>query len=474
MKPLSLRKRLVVGVVILTTLGLAIADLAGLMLFRAFLLQRVEDQLQTPFGSHPPAEAQTWLNQLCESGRSVNSIQLPTSFAVIVLDANGTVTCQLPQGASLFAQPPAVAELASAADSGTIITIAPTIGRPSASRARVVRLNSSYLVVAISLADVDASVARLARILLTVGLVIVVGASLAGAALVRISLRPLNRIEETAERIASGDLTQRIEVDAPGTEVGRLTTSLNSMLAQIEVAFADREKTEQRLRRFVADASHELRTPLATIRGHAELITTGIASEPAEIATVAGRIESESVRMSALVEDLLLLARLDATRVIEQRPVDLLSIAVDVVADTRVRVPARQVDVANPTAAPWTDTPAIVLGDEGRLQQVLTNLLSNAVKYTPPDTPITVEVGVIDGWSHIAVIDHGPGLQSGNEDRVFERFFREDAGRGRSGGAGLGLAIAWTLVDKHGGTLTYAPTPGGGSTFTVRLPRLEN
>jgi two-component system OmpR family sensor kinase len=247
------------------------------------------------------------------------------------------------------------------------------------------------------------------------------------------------------------------------------------MLAQIESAFAERDRTEGRLRRFVADASHELRTPLATIRGHAELVRQGAAHTPEEVARVVGRIESETVRMTSLVEDLLLLARLDTTRVLEQRPVDLLSLAVDAVNDTHVRDPERHIAVSNPTEPPWRAAPPAVLGDDARLQQVLANLLTNAVKHTPPETPIEVEVGVRDDHVRLAVIDHGPGLRVGNEQKVFERFFREDAGRGRSqgGGAGLGLSIAWSLVDKHGGHLGYQQTPGGGSTFTVTLPVCE-
>lgn len=221
----------------------------------------------------------------------------------------------------------------------------------------------------------------------------------------------------------------------------------------------------------MADAGHELRTPLATIRGHAELLRTGVASTPSDVDRAVGRIESESVRMTRLVDDLLLLARLDSAMPLDRRPVDLLSVAVDAVTDARARAPERSVSVRNPVGAPWDDVPPIVLGDAARLQQVVANLLGNAVQHTPGGTPIEVEVGVRDKMARLSVVDHGPGLRAGNEQRAFERFFREDPGRSRAqGGAGLGLAIAWSLVDRQGGALVYRPTPGGGGTFEVALP----
>ena len=246
------------------------------------------------------------------------------------------------------------------------------------------------------------------------------------------------------------------------------------MLTQIEHAFTERDRTEHRLRRFVADASHELRTPLATIRGHAELVRQGAASSPEQIATILSRVESESVRMTALVDDLLLLARLDTAPVLDLAPVDLLSVAADTVADARARTPERPIRLTSQTQEPWQDLPPTVLGDRARLSQILTNLLSNATKYSPSSTPIEVEIGVYRGLVLAAVIDHGPGLKPGNEERVFERFFREDAGRSRNqGGTGLGLAIAWSLAAKHRGSLDYHPTPGGGSTFVLSLPLAE-
>ncbi|HMR48821.1 MAG TPA: HAMP domain-containing sensor histidine kinase [Arachnia sp.] len=470
MRPLSLRGRLVLGTVGLLAIGLIITNLTVLALFRDFQLRQVDEQLRTPFGADPPAELRSWLAQACEPTAGV-SPQIPTDFALLIVDAAGQATCRLPDttdagaGVALDA-----AQLSAAAEAGELLSLAADPHQPPW-RARVVAFDGGYVVLAKSMADGYEAFRRLGTLALTVSAAILAVAAVAGFAVVRIGLRPLTRMQHTAERIAEGDLSRRIEIASPHTEVGRLGASLNTMLTQIEEAFAQRTRTEERLRRFVADASHELRTPLATIRGHAELARTGIASTPAEVSRVLSRIEAESIRMGTLVDDLLLLARLDDTRALEQRPVDLLSLAVDTVADTRARAPGRQIAIHALTDPPWRDAAPLVLGDPARLQQILTNLLTNAVQHTPDEVRIEVEVGVRAAEAILAVVDHGPGLAAGNEERVFERFFREDPGRGRTrGGAGLGLAIAWTLADKHGGRLTYLQTPGGGSTFQLALP----
>ncbi|MEN0069554.1 MAG: HAMP domain-containing sensor histidine kinase [Propionicimonas sp.] len=475
MKAWSLRRRLVAGSVALLGVALLLAAIASVILFKTFQIRQVDEQLGSLFGQTAPAQAQTVIRQLCEASQDGGDPQLPTSFAAGVFDSAGELSCQLPatgpapDWASLDA-----ASLAAAAADQSIIGIRSTDGEPGGWRGRTLVVADGYVVIAESLADIEAAARRLALICLTVDAVILLIATAAGVALVRLGLRPLTEIEKTAGEIAGGDFSRRIEVTTTNTEVGRLATSLNVMLTQIQAAFTERDRTEERLRRFVADASHELRTPLSTIRGHAELVRTGVVSDPVEIARVVSRIEAESIRMASLVDDLLLLARLDTTRSLEQRPIDLLIHAVDVAADTRVTAPGRSITVAKPVEPPWQDQPAIALGDDARLRQILTNLAGNALKHTPPDTPIEFEVGVRDGHVRVAVVDHGPGLQIGNETRVFERFFREDPGRGRAkGGAGLGLAIASSLAGKFGGTLAYRPTPGGGSSFELTLPLAE-
>jgi two-component system, OmpR family, sensor kinase len=327
---------------------------------------------------------------------------------------------------------------------------------------------------AISLGAVDATVHRLVRIELLVGLVVLLLLGLVGYVVVRSSLRPLVEVERTAEAIADGDLTRRVPDRDPRTEVGRLSRSLNGMLAQIETAFRAREASEaaakaseDRMRRFVADASHELRTPLTSIRGFAELYRQGAAPAPDDVARVMRRVEDEAARMGLLVDDLLLLARLDQQRPLERKPVDLLAIATDAVHDAGAVAPGRPValQVLEDSVAP------LVLGDEARLRQVTGNLVSNALTHTPPGTPVTVTVGSSDGQAVLAVTDAGPGLSEQEAARVFERFYRADPSRTRSGGGtGLGLSIVAALVAAHGGTVDVETEPGRGSTFRVRLP----
>ena len=473
MRRWSLRKRLVLGSVSLLALALLLAAIASVALFQTFQIRQMDEQLRSPFGEKPPAQLQGWLEQACRREPGVAAPQLPTSFAVGVFDGTGALTCQLPGGdrpSPRWSELEPVALASHAADE-TVLSLGSLATEPGFWRARVFALEDGYVVIAESTAEILVAARRLALICLSVGVVILGIATIAGVALVRLGLRPLTEIERTAGEIAAGDFSSRISLTSSETEVGRLAASLNAMLAQIEVAFGERDRTEQRLRRFVADASHELRTPLATIRGNAELVRTGVVAGPDEVSRVLGRIESESIRMAALVEDLLLLARLDTTRVLERRPVDLLTVAADAAADAAVLAPHRRISVRNPVEPPWHDSPPIALGDDARLRQVVTNLVGNAVQHTPSGTAIEIEVGVRDHRVELAVVDHGPGLLPGNEERVFERFYREDPGRGRSrGGTGLGLAIASALAEKHGGNLSYQPTTGGGSTFRLSLP----
>jgi two-component system, OmpR family, sensor kinase len=266
--------------------------------------------------------------------------------------------------------------------------------------------------------------------------------------------------------------------------VGRLGLALNAMLSQIERAFRDREASESsarasedRMRRFVADASHELRTPLTSIRGFAELHRQGAVNDQEAVSRILGRIEGEAQRMGLLVDDLLLLARLDQQRPLEQRPVDLLTMAADAVADAGALAPGRPVRLLTSSLE---DVPPIVTGDEARLRQVLGNLVSNALRYTPAGSPISIRVAVEGADALLEVIDAGPGLAPEDTDRVFERFYRADPSRTRGmpaaglssagGGSGLGLSIVAALVAAHGGAVSVQSTPGAGARFTVRLP----
>jgi two-component system, OmpR family, sensor kinase len=276
-----------------------------------------------------------------------------------------------------------------------------------------------------------------------------------------------------------------VEMGAPDTEVGRLSRSLNAMLAHIETAFRSKEQSEERMRRFIQDASHELRTPLVTIRGFSELYRHGGISKKEDVDAAMGRIEGEAKRMSQLVEDLLTLARLDEQRPLDHEPVDLLMLANDVVLDARVNAPDREVRLEGLDGGRAGTAPTS--GDEGRLRQVVANLVTNALRYTPEGTPLEIAVGTVDVLpgsvdsdgqqvhgsrdSVIEIRDHGPGIDEDDAARVFERFYRADSSRQReTGGTGLGLAIVAAIVAQHDGTVRLTQTPGGGATLSVRLP----
>jgi two-component system OmpR family sensor kinase len=289
---------------------------------------------------------------------------------------------------------------------------------------------------------------------------------------VRAGLRPLRDIETTAAAIAGGDLSRRVPYTAaPGTEVGRLTTSLNGMLAQIESAVAARTRSEERLRRFVADASHELRTPLAGITGFAQLYRMG----GTEIGAAMDRIERESSRLTTLVDDLLLLAQLDERGLeLNRQPMDLRTLAADAMHDLRALDPTRPVTLTGLASIP-EPSPAPIEGDEARLRQVVSNLVGNAVAHTPAGTPVRIGVGTHDGRAVLEVSDAGPGLPPEQARQVFDRFYRADTSRARDhgGGAGLGLAIAWSLVTAHDGRIEVDTTPGEGATFRISFAAAE-
>jgi signal transduction histidine kinase len=335
------------------------------------------------------------------------------------------------------------------------------------------------VLLATNLDDDERAIGRLVAIEAIVGLIVLAVLGAAGYVLVRNSLRPLSEVERTARAIAAGDLSQRVPAGDDRTEVGRLSTALNGMLSRIERAFRAQQiseeearGSEERLRRFVADASHELRTPLTSIRGFAELYRQGAVRTDEDIRRLMQRIEAEGGRMGLLVEDLLLLARLDRERPLTITPVDLAAIAGDAVHDARAVQPDRPVTLHLDESL--TDVP-VVLGDEGRLRQVVGNLLTNARVHTPADVRVTVTVAQDPADPELLVLrvaDEGPGMDTADAVRAFERFYRADTSRTRSaGGTGLGLAIVASLVEAHGGTVELDTAPGRGAAVTVRLPR---
>ncbi|WP_267277843.1 sensor histidine kinase [Arthrobacter sp. CDRTa11] len=337
---------------------------------------------------------------------------------------------------------------------------------------------SAVVVIGLPLTSVDDVLEHAILVVCGVGLLTLLLASLIASWTVSRSFRPLARVEKTAAAIAAGDLSRRVEVDNPGTELGRLGSSLNAMLAHIETAFSARTASEGRMRRFAADASHELRTPLVTIRGFSELYRHGALATEEDVATAMGRIESEAKRMGSMVEDLLLLARLDEQRPLQQRPVDLHLIAHDAVVDTQASDRTRAITLTGIDGG--AAAPAPVLGDEAKLRQVVGNLVGNALRYTPEGSPIELGVGVrtAEGGQQFSVIevrDHGPGISEEDASKVFERFYRADTSRTReTGGSGLGLAIVAAIVGSHGGSVRVEATDGGGATLVVSLPMRQD
>jgi two-component system OmpR family sensor kinase len=325
---------------------------------------------------------------------------------------------------------------------------------------------SGVTVVAVPLREVDQTLDRLLTVegLVILGVLLALG--LVSWLVVRVGLRPLDRIGHTAGAIAGGDLSHRVESTDPRTEVGRLGVALNAMLDRLEKAFAERQASEDRLRRFLADASHELRTPLASIRGYAELYRMGATREPGELERSMQRVEDEAARMGVLVEDLLTLARLDEIADAPHVEVDIAALARDAVEDARATAPDRDIALHGELAGA-----AVVSGDAHQLRQVLANLVRNALVHTPAGSPIEVCAEPADGHVRVEVRDHGPGLPEDDPNVLFERFWRAEGGRVRGkDGAGLGLAIVAGIVDAHGGSVAARNAEGGGAAFVVTLP----
>ena len=325
--------------------------------------------------------------------------------------------------------------------------------------------NGRTVVAAVSLKNEVNTLEHLFKLNFAVGGVVLALLALVALVVLTRSLRPLRQIAVTADAIAAGDLTARIPPAPKRSEIGRVATALNRMLGENEAAFAQRDATEERLRRFLADASHELRTPLTSIRGYAELFRRGADSRPQDLAKVMRAIEEEASRMSSLVEDLLLLARLDDARPIERHPVAL----DDVVA--RAIEAARAADSARVVEFEFTERPLVVEADESRLRQVIDNLLANVRQHTPVEARTFVSLRVVDQQAVLTVEDTGPGIPAADSELVFGRFSRLDAARGREqGGAGLGLAIVRSIVAAHGGVVEVRSARPHGAIFEVRLP----
>jgi len=465
LEALPLRLRLIAIMLVLLLLALTLTASATAVLMRRDLLGRVDQQLR--LAADPVAEQA--FNDL---GTAISE-GIPNGYAFIVLpnDGRAPITAN-PVGESMHPQVPSLTASSAQVRSGRPFTIGSSDG-PMQWRAVAgqIRRTQAVVVVAVPLGSVDRTVRKLVLVELLIGLAVLVACAVGGWYAVQRAFRPLRQIEDTAAAIADGDLTRRIPTRTAKDEVTSLSRSLNVMLAQIEQSFTQREASEERMRQFVADASHELRTPLAAVRGYAELYRQGAVREPADVASAMARIEGEAGRMGGLVEDLLMLARLDDQRPLRFADVDLIVLAADAAQDARAIDPQRAISV---TGLDGPLAPTLVPGDEAKLRQLLANLMSNALNHTPVGSPLEVAVGArrTDGMAVLEVRDHGPGVDPGLAKKVFERFFRADPSRvrGSGGGNGLGLAIAAAIVAGHGGRIGVAQTPGGGATFVVELP----
>jgi len=461
----SLRARLLIAAVVLVAVGLLAANLATYRVLSHFLIQRVDSQLEQ--AQVPAAVALFGRGPGDHRGGPV----LPGGTYAEWLDPSGNFLAStffgLPgQRAPRLALPPNLPGSTSSAQETRSFTANARGG--VAPHYRVVATSipegQGTLVVAIPLLDYAATLHSLVFVEVLVSVIVLFGVAVLALWLVRVGLRPLEGIGTTAGAIAAGDLTRRVEPADERTEIGRLGIALNAMLAQIEAAFEERRASERRLRRFVADASHELRTPLTSIRGYAELFRRGADSRPEDLAKSMQRIEAEAARMGVLVDDLLLLARLDQGRPLDREPVDVGRVAAEAVESARAIEPDRPIDL-------FVDGPVEMTGDQSRLRQVLDNLLDNARVHTPAGTPIQVRVESHDHEIRLSVADGGPGLADGVAGRVFERFYRGDPARSRTtGGAGLGLSIVAAIVHAHGGSVTAANAKAGGAAFEIRLP----
>src|SRR6266849_3449792 len=461
----SLRGRLLIGVISLVVIGLLIRDVAIYTSLQRFLTSRVDDQL---LGAHNTAISA--LGGPNQGPGPQSGGGLPEDTLVELVSPNGTLLLakRLQFAPSTSKALPVLPHtLPSAAETHPALTTLAGTGGVSQYRAAIWQedlFQGNTVVLAIPLSDVASTLSQLLQLELLISVGVVAAMAILAFLIIRISLRPLEEMGSVAREIAAGDLTRRVEPATPKTEIGRLGLALNGMPSQIESAFAERTASNSRLRRFVADASHDLRTPLTSIRGYSEMLRRGAGESRSDAELARRRIEEESIRMTGLVDDMLVLARLDQGRPLEQEPVDLQAIATDAVADARAVAPQRQITLTAPG-------PVVVQGDDLRLRQVVGNLVRNAIVHTPPQTPIDVTLSTEDSVARLMVVDHGPGLPAEDVDRIFEPFYRADPSRSRdSGGAGLGLSIVSAVVTAHGGHVKVRETDGGGATFEVELP----
>jgi two-component system OmpR family sensor kinase len=476
----SLRARVLASVLLLSAAGLVALALVTYTEQRSFLEGRVDQELRGAGptvsraldreGFTPPDDAND--NPAGDDGSQHSQgppggpINLPPGTYGQRREASGRVIGNTEFKYSSESHPPAP-DLPTHIPLEKLITVGSVGSTGLSYRVFAIRdpEDSAITVVAVPLTEVKQTLSRLLLVEALVIAGVLLALAISASFVVRLGLRPLDRMEVTAGEIAAGELSRRVSPATRKTEVGRLGLALNAMLDRLEQAFSERTASEDRLRRFLADASHELRTPLASIRGYAELFRMGATADRGSTEMAMRRIEDESKRMGVLVEDLLTLARMDEAPELKREPVDLAVLADDAVEDARAIAPDRAIQLQG-------SGPALVIGDQHQLRQVLANLTRNALVHTPAGTPIEVSLEQDDQTVTVTVRDHGPGLPQTGDDSLFDRFWRAEGGRERGkAGAGLGLAIAHTVVTAHHGHISAANAPDGGAVFSVRLPK---
>ena len=474
----SLRNRLILAAVFLASLAIIASDFAANTALRSYLISQVDNQLfSISSGSLERLDRagiapQSEFEESRSPFRVLQPIRgVPTSTSLTLLDREGNLIGQV--GGELAGQNFGVTGLKVSQVEryeNKPFTIEGEGRNPDVrALALVLPTGMGSVIAANSLEEVDKTLSQLRFLFFFLGLIAILLTALVSRWIIAISLRPLDKVEETAEAIAAGDLSARLPAAKPDTEVGRLTTSLNMMLSRIEQSFSVRVESENKLRRFVADASHELRTPLTAIRGFAELHRQGAVSGEEKTKELISRIEGESIRMSSLVEDLLLLARLDQARELDFEPVDLNTLIVEVVASAKAAGPNHPIELNLPQQE------LFVLGDSRRIHQVVANLLANARTHTPLGTKINVTARQTLAEVIIEVADNGPGLSKSDQERIFERFFRADPARVRHSGegSGLGLSIVDAVMKAHGGYVSVKSELDKGATFTLHFLNKE-
>lgn len=477
----SLRSRLTLGIVLLSAIGFFVASFATQSLLKSYLTKEVDNQLAViTSGTFARIEQSGIAHEVNESrhgddvqrplGKGLGSplTRIPTSASLTLLDAQGNIIGGIGGDLNATSINDNLAGLlpGQVAKHGDRPFTIHAPGPDFRVIARALPNDAGTIVAAQSLRDLERTTSRLGFLFSLIGFALLVMIALASRAVIKVGLRPLEDAEKTAEEIASGNYSARMPEANPSTEVGRLVTSLNSMLSRIEKSFSIQTESENKLRRFVADASHELRTPITAIRGFSELHRQGAVTGERETSELIGRIENESKRMGSLVEDLLLLARLDQAREMDSKPVDINKVVEDAVISARAAGPDHPVEFISENDEIFT------LGDEVRIHQVVANLLANARAHTPAGTPITVSVAATDAGVEVSVADKGPGLSAEDQKRIFERFYRADSSRVRTGadGSGLGLSIVDAVMRAHGGSVSVQSTPGDGATFVLLFP----